>query len=167
MYASQFARLLVASLLTMLAVLPAGAARPTIIDVNGVFEDAFLTEACGFPVEVSTTGKLIIRSRDGREDTTGANFQVTFTNLESDKSVTIRTSGLQRISSTDTTSTFSFFGGDKLVVPGEGAVFINVGKFVETVTFDPETGEQISIETVRKGRVDEFSIERICTLLDS
>ena len=167
MYASQFARLLVASLLTMLAVLPAGAAPPTIIDVNNVFEDEFLTQACGFPVEVSVTGKLIIRSRDGRQDTTGANFQVTFTNLESGQSVTIRTSGLQRISSTDTTFTFSFFGGDKLVVPGEGAVFINVGKFVETVTFDPETGELISIETVRRGRADELSPERICTLLDS
>lgn len=162
----QFARLLVASLLTMLAVVPAVAAPPTIIEVNDVFEDEFLTQACGFPVEVSITEQLIIRSRDGTEDTTGANYKVTLTNVESGKSITFRTSGLQRISSSDTTVTFSFFGGSKLVVLGEGAVFIDVGKFVETVTFNPETGEVIEVETVRKGHVDEISTEEICTLLD-
>lgn len=160
-----FAGLLVASLLTILAVQPAFAAPPTIIDVKEKFEDVGLTQACGFPVEVSVTGQLIVRSRDGTEDTTGANYQVTFTNVESGKSFTLRTSGLQRISSTDTSSTFSFFGGDKIVVPGMGAVFINVGKFVQTVTFDPQTGEVIDVEIVREGRDAELSAQLICSLL--
>lgn len=163
----QFARLLMVSLLTMLAVLPAGAAPPMIIDINDVFQDEVLTQACGFPVEISTTGQLIIRSRDGREDTTGANYQVTYTNVQSGTSFTIRTSGLQRFSSTDTTFSLAFFGGSRLVVPGEGAVFIDAGKLVQTGTLNPETGEVIVVETVRTGRADELSIERICTLLDA
>lgn len=162
----QCARLLVASLLTMLAVVPARAAPPMIIEVNDVFADPFLTDVCGFPVEVSTTGTLIVRSRDGRMDTTAANYQVTLTNLESGKAITVRTSGLQRISWTDTSFTFSFSGGSKLVVPGQGAVFIDVGRFVETVIFNPETGEVIAVETVRKGRADALSIEQVCTLLE-
>ncbi len=158
-------RLLVASLLTMLAVVPASAAPPMIIEVNDVFADEFLTDLCGFPVEGRTTGTLIVRSRAGMEDTTGANFQVTLTNLESGTSITLRTSGLQRISSTDTSFTFSFSGGSKLVVPGQGAVFIDVGRIVGTVTFDPDTGEVIDEEFVRKGRADAFSEAQICALL--
>jgi len=158
-------RLLVASLLTMLAVVPARAAPPLIIEVNDVFADEFLTDLCGFPVEGRTTGTLIVRSRAGTEDTTGANVQVRLTNRESGTSITVRISGLQRISSTDTSFTFSFSGGSKLVVPGQGAVFIDVGRFVETVTFNAETGEVIAVETVRKGRADAVSDEQICTLL--
>jgi hypothetical protein len=161
----QCARLLVASLLTMLAVVPARAAPPMIIEVNDVFEDELLTDLCGFAVEGRTTGTLIIRSRAGTEDTTAANLQIRLTNRESGTSITLRISGLQRISSTDTSFTFSFSGGSKLVVPGQGAVFIDVGRFVETVTFNAETGEVIAVETVRKGRADAVSDEQICTLL--
>jgi hypothetical protein len=166
---TRFARVLILTFtcLTVLALLPttpAFAAPPLIIHVNDVFEDPFLSDQCGFPVEVSTTGQLIIRSRDSMEDTTGANYKVTLTNLESGKSITIRTSGLQRISFTDTSITFSFSGGDKLVVPGQGAVFINVGRFVQTITFDPETGE-VTVDTVNVGHPDELSIEQICALL--
>jgi hypothetical protein len=162
----QFARLLVVSLLTFLAVLPAVAARPMIVDVNEVIVDEFLTEACGFPVEISTTGTLIVRSRDGTVATTGANFQRTFTNLESGTSFTLRASGLDQFSSTDTGFTFSFSGGARIVIPGQGAVFIDAGRTVGAVTFDPDTGEVIDNEIVRRGRADNFSVEQICALLE-
>ena len=161
----QPARLLVAGLLSILAVLPAVAAPPEIIDINDVFVDDFLSEACGFPVQVNVTGQLITRARDGTQDTTAANYQTTFTNLESGMSFTARTSGLERISSTDTTVTYSFSGGSKAVIPGRGAVYINVGRFVETVTFDPKTGDVIDVDTVREGRADENGIEIGCALL--
>ena len=126
------------------------------------------TELCGFPVEVHLQGILVIRS--GGEETTGANYRTTFTNLETGKSVVLRLSGLQ--TSTVEASgdllvfTFSFSGGSRLVVPGGGTA-IDVGRITETFVLNPDTGDIISDEITDVGRSDSILTDMICQVLSN
>jgi len=164
MASRRFTRLLLVGLLTLLTVTSTLAAKPVFIDIDVTFDNEFVTEVCGFPVETHIEGRALIRERDTQTDA-NLRYEVTWTNQEAGTSITMQASGVERIASTDTTITYSFSGGDRIVVPGEGAVHINVGRYVVTSIRDPDTGEFTDAEVVRQGRADELSAELVCTLL--
>src|SRR5262245_17317725 len=99
------------------------ASPPERLVIDDTFIDPFFEEACGIQVEVHTEGTLTIRADGSTEKTTGANYKTTFTNLETGKSVILRLSGLQTITTEVSddliTIIFTFSGGNKLVI-GKG-----------------------------------------------
>jgi len=154
--------LLLVGLLAVVLVRPVAADPPEHIDVDETFLDESLTAFCGFPVEQHVQGQLGIQQRGDTVATTGANFRRTFTNLDTGQSVELYISGLQEETFDPVKGLFrlSFSGRmAQIVVPGEGAVFVDAGRFVQTVLFDPETGEVISVEIIDRGRNEDVPLE--------
>jgi hypothetical protein len=145
---------------------PAAAAPPEIEEIDVSFVDPFFEEACGFPVEVRIQGTLIIHN--GGEMIEGADYQITYTNLDSGRTVVLRLSGNQRSTVQEIEGLlvidFSFSGGSRVIVPGT-AVVIDVGRVVEHIVLDAETFELISLDVTDVGRSDEFTLELLCLLL--
>ena len=138
-------------------------ANPQFIPVDFSSVD---TSSCGFPVAVHLQGTLVAQSNG--ENTTGANYRTTFTNLDNGKTVVLRLSGLQVLtveaSADEVVLTFLFSGGSRLVVSGGGTA-IDVGRVVETVVLDAATGEVISDTVTGVGRSDVITMDLICQAL--
>jgi hypothetical protein len=157
-----------AALLVLQAFAPVGAAgKPTIIKVNDSFVDK---ESCAFPVTTTTTGILIVVERRGSTGqivsaTVGADYRVTFTG-PTGRSLTLAVAGLQEESFSGMTLYFTFSGRSGLiVVPGVGVVLRDVGRFEQTLTFDPVTGEIVSFTETFHGSRTGLSQERFCAYL--
>jgi hypothetical protein len=157
-----------AALLVLQALAPIGvAAKPTIIDVNDSFVD---NESCGFPITTTTTGMLVVVERRGSTGqivsaTVGADYRVTFTG-PTGRSLTLGVAGLQEESFSGMTLYFSFSGKSGLIViPGVGIVLRDVGRFEQTLTFNPVTGEIVSFTETFHGRRTGLSQDQFCAYL--
>jgi hypothetical protein len=161
--------LITATALLMLQALAPGAAaaKPTIIEVDDTFVDA---ESCAFPFTVSITGMLVVFEKQGKTGeiiltSVGANFRVTFTG-PTGRSLSLSVAGLQEESFSGMTVFFRFSGKSGLiVVPGDGILVRDVGRFQQTLTFDPVTGEIIGEESTVHGSRTGLSQEQFCAYL--
>ena len=148
---------------------PARAAAPIIQEFDSRFVDPFLSDFCGFPVEVHFHGKLLIQDVNGRQAVKGADYFTTYTNLDNGQTVTERLSGLQ-LNSAQTaggvvTLNFSFSGGSKITSAGQQAL-VNVGRTTQTIVFDAATGEILSFDSGFVGRSsDPLTLELLCEWL--
>jgi hypothetical protein len=156
------------ALLALQAFAPIGAAaKPTIIDVNDTFVD---NESCPFPITVTTTGMLVVVERRGSTGqivnaTVGADYRLTFTG-PTGRSLTLSVSGLQEESFSGMTVYFTFSGRSALIViPGLGVLVRDVGRFEQTLTFDPVTGEIVSFTETFHGSRRDLSQEQFCAYL--
>jgi hypothetical protein len=164
-----------AAVLVALWTNPVNADRPTFTDVDFSATDPFLTDQCGFPVQVHIQGKLIDTQVGDRFMTRGAGYSVTFTNLSTGQSFLYQVSGLQQVSETIEgnihTFTFSFSGGGfRLITPAQGEKVINAGKTVDitVVNFSTDPPTLVSFEHAEHGNFKEFLTEElICSLLSA
>src|SRR4051794_31120171 len=103
-----------AILLLTLSSSQARAQQPTINDLDITFIDPFLSEHCGFPVQVHIDGKIIEFA--GGEKVIPVRNLATFTNLSTGKSFFVRVTGPVQFTQTTEgnirTTVFSFQGND-------------------------------------------------------
>jgi hypothetical protein len=152
-----FVRALAAALITVFAVLPgtASAARP-IAQFHDHFTDSFSSEICGIAVDVDVvvTDNFFLYA-DGTAKDIGS-FQTTYTNPENGKSVVVSSTGPlvlppPIVDEEAGTITFlaSFKGLPQKIQTAQGAVLLrDAGVITFADTFDLETGEFISSETI-------------------
>jgi hypothetical protein len=148
----------------------AKAQQPTISDVDRTFIDPFLSEHCGFTVQVHIDGK-VVQFADGTE--IPVRDLITFTNLSTGKSISIRVTGPAQFTQTTEgnirTTVISFQGNDgQIVVPGQGVVAIQAGRVVyvliEDISTEPPT--VISEDIIAHGNFrDGITDDLICSLL--
>jgi hypothetical protein len=140
------------------AVTFARADRPEFFDVDDTFEEPFISELCGFPVELNVRGTLAAHG-----NAENMRFTLTYTNLETGRSVEVRRVGRTHQEEDAETGTirFTLTGARRLVIPG-GGTLISAGRYEETISFDPEEGEVVDVEF--HGRDDSFD-ELLCELL--
>jgi hypothetical protein len=153
-------RALLVALITALAVLPAGAlgAKP-IEQFHDHFTDSFTDEICGIPVEVDlvVTDNFFLYADESFRDT--SSFMATFTNPVNGKSVVLSSAGQVTgpapiVDEEAGTITFlvSFKGLPEKIQTADGPVLLrDAGVITFADTFDLETGEFISSETIVKG----------------
>jgi hypothetical protein len=153
-------RALLVALVTALVVFPAPAlAAQPIEQFHDHFTDSFSDEICGIAVEVDlvVTDNFFLYA-DGSFKDTGS-FQATFTNPETGQSVIVSSAGLVTgpppvIDEEAGTITFlvSFKGLPEKIQTTQGPVLLrDAGIITFADTFDLETGEFISSETIVKG----------------
>jgi hypothetical protein len=153
-------RALLVALITALAVLPAGAlgAKP-IEQFHDHFTDSFTDEICGIPVEVDlvVTDNFFLYADESFRDT--SSFMATFTNPVNGKSVVLSSAGQVTgpapiVDEEAGTITFlvSFKGLPEKIQTADGPVLLrDAGVITFADTFDLETGEFISSETIVRG----------------
>lgn len=170
-----FAALIVVVVLT-------GASRPELeakaggpIIFRDPLNDQFTTGACGFPMEVRTTGTGVFHLflDDGGEFEriiiTSAGIRITFTNLLTGESVWTPSVNMVRdVANDDGSGTQSLRGLLwHLVVPGEGLVTADVGRIDFRVTFD-EDGHVIGQQVVfLAGQQENQFFPKLCSVLGS
>jgi hypothetical protein len=152
-----FVRALVVAIVGAFAVLPgtASAAKP-IAQFHDHFTDSFSDEVCGIPVDVEVVGtdNFFLYADDTFKDTSA--FRTTFTNPENGSSVIVSATGQVSGSSPIIdeqagTITFltSFKGLPEKIQTAQGSVLLrDAGLITFADTFDLETGEFISSETI-------------------
>jgi hypothetical protein len=157
---SALVRTLLVALVTALVVLPtpALAAQP-IAQFHDHFTDSFSDEICGIPVDVDlvVTDNFFVYADGTFKDT--SSFKQTFTNPENGKSVVVSGAGQVTgpppvVDEEAGTITFltSFIGLPEKIQTANGAVLLrDAGIITFADTFDLETGEFISSETIIKG----------------
>jgi hypothetical protein len=153
-------RALLVALVTALVVFPAPAlAAQPIEQFHEHFTDSFSDEVCGIAVDVDlvVTNNVFLYA-DGTFKATGS-FQATFTNPENGQSVVVSSAGQVTgpppvVDEEAGTITFlvSFIGLPEKIQTAHGAVLLrDAGIITFADTFDLETGEFISSETIVKG----------------
>jgi hypothetical protein len=161
-------------LAAVLSASPARADRPTFTDDSFTFVDGFLSDFCGFPVQVHVSGKFIDKQDGDTFKTLFTDYTVAFTNLETGRTFSYKVSGQQSFdfSSGDGVfvDTFSFRGAFmRLVIPGQGAVLLDAGLVSDRFTFDTTTDPPtFTYEHTDRGQHDDSLLltdEAICALL--
>jgi hypothetical protein len=142
----RFVRLVTASLLTLLAALPAAAAPPEFETIPLAGTQVLPVEVCGFPIQLDVTGDLRIQYHYDQagnlrfERITYVRWSATYTNLDTGES--LRTVGPEPIKVTfhqDGSITEAHMGLIlHIVAPGEGLVTADVGRIVFHLTADGE-----------------------------
>jgi hypothetical protein len=155
-----FVRTLVAALITVFAVLPgtASAAKP-VAQFHDHFTDSFSDEICGIAVDVDlvVSDNFFLYADGTSKDT--SSVRATFTNPENGKSVVVSNAGQIAgpppvIDEEAGTITFlnSFKGLPEKIQTAHGPVLLrDAGVITFADTFDLETGEFISSETIVHG----------------
>lgn len=152
---------------------PAVAAGPTIVREDA--DDVFVTQFCGFPMEVRTTATGIFHlffDEDGaleRVLVTTANSKLTFTNLVTGEAVwTPSVNMVEGHFNDDGTATTTLRGLFwHLIVPGEGLITADVGRLDLLETFD-ESGNIVSEEVVFSAGIQENQfLPTVCIVLSS
>ena len=154
-----FVRSLVAALITVFAVLPGTASAAKPIAFHDHFTDSFSDEICGIPVDVDlvVTDNFFLYADGTFKDT--SSIRTTLTNPENGKSVVVSSAGQVTgpppiIDEEAGTITFlvSFKGLPEKIQTAQGRVLLrDAGVITFADTFDLETGEFISSETIVKG----------------
>jgi len=155
-----FVRALVAALIMVVAVLPgtASAAKP-IDQFHDHFTDSFSDEICGIAVDVDlvVTDNFFLYADGSSKDT--SSVRATFTNPANGNSVLLSNAGQISVpppivDEEAGTITFinSFKGLPEKIQTAQGAVLLrDAGLITFADTFDLETGEFISSQTIVKG----------------
>jgi hypothetical protein len=152
-----FVRALVAALITVVAVLPGTASAATPIEqFHDHFTDSFSDEICGIAVDVDVvvTDNFFLFADESFRDT--SSVQATFTNPLNGQSVVLSNAGQVTgsapiVDEEAGTITFlvSFKGLPEKIQTAQGAVLLrDAGIITFANTFDLETGEFISSETI-------------------
>jgi hypothetical protein len=150
-------RTLLVALVTALVVLPAPAlAAKPIAQFHDHFTDSFSDQICGIPVDVDlvVTDNFFLYADGTTRDT--SSFKQTFTNPENGKSVVVSSAGQVTgpppvVNEEAGTITFltSFKGLPEKIQTAHGPVLLrDAGIITFADTFDLETGEFISSETI-------------------
>lgn len=146
------------------------AAPPVRQQIDQAWVDPDLSAYCGFPVGVRVQGPLIMH--DGGNRIEGANYRVTYTNMNTGRQAGLRTSGHQVLLNQELngnllTYDLGFRGGSRLVVPGT-VVNIDVGytdwHYVFDVT-DPNTWIVVEFSVVSHGKHTPLSAELLRSVL--
>jgi hypothetical protein len=157
---SAFARVLVAALVTAAAALPATAsAAAPVAQFHDHFTDSSSGEVCGIAVDIGVvvTDNFFLFADDTFKDT--SSVRTTFTNPENGQSVVLSSAGQVTgpppiIDEDAGTITFltSFIGLPEKIQTANGPVLLrDAGVITFADTFDLETGEFISSETIING----------------
>jgi hypothetical protein len=139
------ARLLTVVVLALLAAAPASAARPTVFTVS--FSDAAieadyaatLTAACGVPIDVAISGKVVVHEFAGKSplvEIDSYSFRLTATNPATGASTIVRDAGPDLIRRDRAT------GHLTIAVTGRSTTGTGV---IGRVVFDIDTGEVLSV----------------------
>jgi hypothetical protein len=156
----------------LLLAAPAVADPPQRTPIDVTFIDTYLSYLCGADVQVHLRGTVIDTQRDGIDSSRTADYTFTFTNLVTDKTAVLRLSGLRQAAYSEQdgvfTSVFSFSGaGARFFGPDQQApLVINAGRFVETYTFDSNTGEFAYGGVVHGLAGETLTSEMICEAID-
>jgi hypothetical protein len=153
-------RALLVAVVTALVVFPAPAlAAQPIAQFHDHFTDSFSDEICGIAVDVDlvVTDNFFLYADGTFKDT--SSFRATFTNPVNGKSVVVSSAGQVTgpppvVDEEAGTITFltSFTGLPEKIQTAQGAVLLrDAGLITFADTFDLETGEFISSETIIKG----------------
>jgi hypothetical protein len=153
-------RALLVALVTALVIFPAPAlAAQPIEHFHDHFTESFSDEICGIAVdvEVVVTDNFFLYADGSFKDT--SSFQATFTNPETGQSVVVSSAGQVTgpppvVDEEAGTITFlvSFKGLPEKIQTAQGPVLLrDAGVITFADTFDLETGEFISSETIIKG----------------
>jgi hypothetical protein len=148
----------------------AQAGQPLILHLP--IDDVFVTNACGFPLEVRTSGTAVIHVFptelwDERVIITAPETRLTFTNLDTAASIwTPSVNMVMQIPHEDGTGTKTLRGLLwRLVLPGEGLITADVGRIDFLFTFN-EAGEIVSEElTFSAGQQDGAFLAQMCSVL--
>ena len=154
---SALVRALLVALVTALVVFPAPAlAAQPIAQFHDHFTDSFSDEICGIPVDVDlvVTDNFFLYADETFKDT--SSVRATFTNPVNGKSVVVSSAGQVTgpppvVDEEAGTITFltSFTGLPEKIQTAHGAVLLrDAGIITFADTFDLETGEFISSETI-------------------
>ena len=157
---SALVRTLLVALVTALVVFPAPAlAAKPIAQFHDHFTDSFSDEICGIPVDVDlvVTDNFFVYADDTFKDT--SSVKQTFTNPANGKSVVLSVAGQITgpppvVDEEAGTITFltSYKGLPEKIQTAHGAVLLrDAGIITFADTFDLETGEFISSETIVNG----------------
>jgi hypothetical protein len=156
---STFVRPVLAAIVTVFAVLPATASAAKPLQFHEHFTDSFSGDICGIAVDIDIVGtNNFFFYDDGTFKNTGS-FKSTFTNPENGQSVVVSSAGQLTgpppiIDEEAGTITFltSYKGLPEKIQTGHGAVLLrDAGVITFADTFDLETGDLISSETIIKG----------------
>jgi hypothetical protein len=168
-----FLLLALAPVLAILSATPALASRPIMIPVDLAYVHDLTSSRCGFPVLLQITGTLIIRqpAQGPLEVILGANFQSTWTNLETGHSVQSRQSGPEKLWDLEfdwetgiLTLYYSMLGAERIVIPG-GTAIVRSGKRFSRLVIDLNIGQAVEWDFVSvAGRGDDFEA-LLCSLL--
>ena len=153
-------RVLLVAFVTALVVFPAPAlAAQPIEQFHDHFTDSFSDEICGIPVDVDVvvTDNFFLYADGTFKDT--SSFKQTFTNPENGQSVVLSSAGQVTgpppvVDEEAGTITFlvSYQGLPEKIQTAQGPVLLrDAGLITFADTFDLETGEFISSETIIKG----------------
>jgi hypothetical protein len=144
---------------------------PTIF--KEVVDDTFVTNFCGFPMQVRSTGTAIVHlflDENGdvqRAIITAPQTRMTFTNLDTGKTVwTPSVNMVLSEANEDGTTTQSLRGLLwHLIVPGEGLITADVGRLDYRLTFD-NNGNIIDEEVVFSAGIQEGQfVPTLCSVL--
>lgn len=162
---------LTAWLVTIAALASAAqAGQPLILRLP--IDDVFVTNACGFPLEVRTSGTAVVHVFptdlwDDRVIITAPETRLTFTNLDTAASIwTPSVNMVMQIPHEDGTGTKTLRGLLwRLVLPGEGLITADVGRIDFLFTFNA-AGEIVSEElTFSAGQQDGVFLAQMCSVL--
>jgi len=169
MNASGSRRLLLIVLITLLSLIPftsAFAAKPEFLTIQ-VDDTAPIAECDGFTLIEHVEGTIKISThfdQDGNLAMEISRFRLrhTFSNSVSGASVTSPDVGIDKLTlNQDGSGTVAVIGiVSRIVVPGEGPVFVHLG----TIVFDVNTGEVV----FEAGQHDDFAglLPALCSALD-
>ena len=132
-----------------------------------VVDDTFVTNFCGFPMQVRSTGTAIVHLFLERVIITAPQTRLTFTNLDSGKTVwTPSVNMVLSEANEDGTGTQSLRGLLwHLIVPGEGLITADVGRLDYRLTFD-NNGNIIDEEVVFSAGIQQGQfIPTLCSVL--
>ena len=136
-------------------------------------DDVFVTNYCGFPMRVTTTGSAVIHlflddaGNFERVIITGPDIKIAFTNLNTGESVwTPSVNMVEERANDDGTGTKTLRGLlDRLVVPHQGLITADAGRIDFLFTFD-EDGNIISEDVVFiAGQQDNVFVDTVCGVL--
>lgn len=136
-------------------------------------DDVFVTNYCGFPMRVTTTGSAVIHlflddaGNFERVIITEPNVKIAFTNLGTDETVwTPSVNMVTEQANEDGTGTQTLRGLlDHLVVPHEGLITADAGRIDFLFTFD-DAGNVTNVDVVfLAGQQDNVFVDTVCSVL--
>lgn len=159
--------------LTMLAVSPAAAVRPTqeFVPVNEAgIQDEFLSDFCGFDVWFDATGHIVFRTfvdADGNAIREVHNFAVETTYYSENGSVVVHDVGPDRVWINEDGSVTVFVTGSvqSIQAMGEGRVYSDVGWIELHITFDAAGNPIVEVVGAAGQHSEEDRAEILCELL--
>jgi hypothetical protein len=168
----QLALAALALLATLALAGPALAAKPQMerLQVDDLFVDGFLSDACGAEVTAHITGHITFRAfTDGADNVVREvnNYALTATYSSANGSVRAKDVGVDRVAYAPDGSFVNVIVGNvqSFNIPGQGRVYQDTGQVTLRFTFDEEGNATIEVLDDSKGQHDPDQVGPLCSVL--